>query len=132
MTVVEVSATTNSKNLVEGEAKGAGAKGSVAFGGSKAEGKASTGSAKLEVDKKLNVKTSSEGATAKGSVSKGKLSLSNSGTLAASVKIPTPEGVTVKAGVSVNLYNAGKGVVKMIQGGASYLKDYVSNWFSGN
>ncbi len=135
VSVAEVSVKTSEKNLVEAKVEGAGAKLSGSVGTAKAEVKGTTGSAKVEVDKKLNVKTSSEGAkaTATGTMGKNsKLSLSNSGTLAASIKIPTPEGVSAKVGVSVNLYNAGKGVVKMIQGGVSYLSDYVSNYFSGN
>ncbi|WP_394775808.1 hypothetical protein [Flavobacterium sp.] len=59
-----------------------------------------------------------------------KLSASNSGTLALSIKVPTPDGASAKVGVSANLYNAGKGVMKMVEGGISYLSDYMSNVFS--
>ena len=62
LTLAEGELKTNSKNLVEGEVKGAGAKASVSLGEKKAEAKASTGTAKVEVDKKLNLKTSSDGA----------------------------------------------------------------------
>jgi hypothetical protein len=98
----------------------------------KIEAKGTTGSSKVEVDKKLNVKTSSEGAKTSGTATMGKnnkLSLSNSLTLGATVKIPTPEGVSDKVGVSANLYNAGKGVAKMFQAGTSYLKDFCVQLF---
>ncbi|WP_290967404.1 hypothetical protein [Flavobacterium sp.] len=135
LAVAEISLKTSDKNLVEGKIEGASGKLSASFSDAKIEAKGTTGSSKFEVDKKLNVKTSSDGAKASGTATMGKnnkLSLSNSLTLGASVKIPTPEGVSAKVGVSANLYNAGKGVAKMVEAGASYLKDYISNYFSTN
>jgi hypothetical protein len=83
---------------------------------------------KIDFGRRLyNKRSNTTGRTATGDASLGKdnkLSLKNSGTLAASIKVPTPEGISAKVGVSVNLYNAGKGVVKMIEGGVSC--NYVS------
>ena len=134
LTLAEVEVKSTNKSLVEAEIKGAGAKATASLGDKKAEAKASTGSTSVVVDKKLNVNTSSDGAKSKATISQGNanLSLKNSGTLGLSIKVPTPEGVSAKVGVTVNLYNAGKGIVKMIEGGVSYLSDYVSNYFSGN
>jgi hypothetical protein len=118
---------------VEVKTDGPGIKVSGSVGTAKASASGTLASAKIEVDKKLNVKTSAEGPKATASASMGKdtkLSLSNSMTLAASVKIPL-DGVSAKVNVSANLYNAAAGVSKLIEGGVSYLKDYVSNVFSG-
>jgi RHS repeat-associated protein len=133
--VAEISVNKTEKSLVETKVEGVAGKASASFGDAKAELKGTSGSTKIAVDKNFNVKSNSEGAKASATATMGhnnKLSLSNSMTLAASVKIPTPEGVSAKVGVSVNLYNAGVGVAKMIEAGASYLSDYVSNYFSGN
>jgi RHS repeat-associated protein len=134
-TVGNVSVETNKKNIVEVKVESIGAKVGGKIGTASGSVSGTAGSGKVEVDKKGSVKTSAEGASASASGTVGKnnkLSLSNSGTLALSVKIPTPEGVSAKVGVSLDLYSAAKGTAKMLQGAASYLGDYVSNYFSGN
>lgn len=135
ITIAEASVKTTQKNAVELEVKGPGLKVGGAVGTAKGSVGVSAGSIKAGIDKKGNVnggvtgfKGSSSGTLGKDT----KLSLSNSLTLSASVKVPTPDGVSGKIGVSANLYNAAVGVTKLIQGGAGYLKDYVSNVFSLN
>lgn len=134
LTLAEAEVKTTDKNLIEAGIKAPGFKFNASLGEKKAELKGSLSTAKVEIDKNLNVKTSSEGATLKGTISKGdaNLSLKNSGTLGLSIKLPSPDGISGKIGATINLYNAVIGVGKMIEGGASYLKDYVSNFFSGN
>lgn len=60
------------------------------------------------------------------------MSFSNSSTIGLALKVPTPAGVSGKVSGSVNLYNAAVGVTKLIQGGASYVSDYLNNIWSGN
>ena len=131
--IATASLGSNETNIVEATVEGPKASLKGSFGKAEAHVSGSSGSAKIEVDKKFNAKTSTQGAkgSADASLGKGtKLSLSNSLTLSGSVKLPSPEGVSGKIGASVNLYNAAKGVTKMVQGGVSYLSDYVSNIFS--
>ncbi|MFY7665416.1 RHS repeat domain-containing protein [Flavobacterium sp.] len=134
-TIVEVSAKTTEKNLVEVEMKGPGAKVSGSVGIAKGSASVSTGSAKVELSKEGKINSSATGMkrSATGTLGKDtKLSLSNSLTLGVSAKIPTPYGVTGEIGGNVNLYNAAVGVGKMLQATVSYLSDYVSNVFSLN
>jgi RHS repeat-associated protein len=135
ITLANASIESNKKNAVEIKAEAVGAKIGGKLGTAEGSVSGSVASGKVEVSKKGNVTTSLEGAkvSATGTMGKNtKLSASNSGTLALSVKIPGPEGVSAKLGVSANLYNAGKGVAKMVEGGISYLSDYMSNVFSMN
>ena len=131
VTIIEVSAKTTEKNIAEVEMKGPGVKLSGAAGSKNGSASVTTGSGKVAMDKKGNISASDKGASGSASMGKDtKLSLSNSLTLAASVKIPTSDGVTVKAGVSVNLHNAGVGVAKLVEAGVSWMGDYVNNYFS--
>lgn len=135
LTVASASIESNKKNAVEINVEGIGAKIGGKLGTAEGSVSGSIASGKVEVSKKGKVTTSIEGPKISGNGTMGKntkLSASNSGTLALTVKIPTPEGVTAKVGVSANLYNAGKGVMKMVEGGISYLSDYISNVFSMN
>lgn len=133
VSLVSVSVSSTKKNLIEGKLEGVSAKVSASAWDAKAHAGVSTGSVKAELGKDLSVRTSTEGGKFSGGATMGKdtkLSLSNSLTFGASVKIPTPEGVSAKVGASVDLYSVGKGVVNTIKGGMSYLKDYASNVFS--
>jgi RHS repeat-associated protein len=132
-TLVSASVESNKENIVEAKVEAVGVKLSGKAGTAEGSVSATAGSAKIALDKKGKVNASAEGVktSASGSLGKNnKLSLSNSGTLALSIKVPTPDGVSVKLGASANLYNAAKGTVRMFQGAASYLGDYVSNVFS--
>lgn len=132
-TVASVSVSSNGKNIAEGKVEGLNAKLGASLGDAKAYASASSGALKAELRRDLSIKTSSEKGKISGGASMGKdtkLSLSTSLTLAASVKVPMPEGISGKVGGSVDFYSAGKGVVNAIQGTMSYLKDYASNVFS--
>lgn len=132
-TAVSATVESNKENIVEANVEAISVKLSGKVGTAEGSVSGKAGSAKVAVSKNGKVSASAEGVktSASGTLgSKNKLSLSNSGTLALSIKVPTPDGVSAKLGVSANLYNAAAGTAKLLQGAISYFGDVASNYFS--
>jgi len=132
--LVEASATVNRSGTTL-EVKGLAGGAELGLDGiAQGEFSYTSASTTVEIDNTGNTTVTSTGNDFDfdGSLGGENMNLSTSFTLAATAKVPVAEGVNVKVGGSINFYNAVVGAGKMIQGGASYLGDYVSNFFSGD
>jgi RHS repeat-associated protein len=134
--VASASISSNKKNILEIKAETITAGGSLSVGDSKSNSaiKGEAGFAlakgKATLSKNMKVDASVKGSSyyANGTMGTGKdvkVTASGSLTIGLSAKVGP-----AKASGSVNLYNAGKGLTKMVAGGISYFKDYVTNVFS--
>ncbi|KAF2514161.1 hypothetical protein E0W68_13785 [Flavobacterium salilacus subsp. salilacus] len=115
---------TNSDNLVKAEITGPSVGASASIGDAKIGATSPSGSRVVEVSHDLDVKSHevSKKGSVVGTLGKKNLELKSSGTVAVKVKAPL-----FKAKVSVNLYNAAKGVENFVKGAASYLGDVINN-----